>query len=102
METVSPIKIFIRTTIDVLIAVSVLEGWWFIALPLSAIGVWFFDSFVEIIVAGLAYDSLFGFVYGSGVIAYLGTIISVVAFVSLSFVKSRVRKARSLFYVFNN
>ena len=81
-----------RIILDVLIAVSLLNGWWFFALLLSIAGCYFFSYFVEGIVAGVIYDSLFGFVAGMGVRAFAGTIIMVVVTCSIAGLKTVLRK----------
>ena len=73
-------KIFGRIGLDILIAISIFNGWWFIALPLGFVGVWVYKNYFEFIIAGLAYDALFGMVRGTGLVGYIGTIISVIMY----------------------
>lgn len=73
-------KILGRIVLDFLIAVSILNGWWFVALPLGIVGVWIYKNYFEFIIAGVAYDALFGMVKGTGWIGYIGTIISVIMY----------------------
>jgi len=80
-----------RIFIDLLIIITVLNGWWFFALPLALIGAWLFPYFVELIVAGIGYDSLFGFVPGMGAWGYAGTIVSIVLFAGIVGAKRWVR-----------
>ena len=75
-----------------MILLAMMHGWWVVALPLALIGVWRFPYFVEIIIAGIIYDSLFGFVPEMGVIGYLGTIVSVGLFLLLILAKKVMRK----------
>ena len=84
-------QITIRILIDLLIVVSILNGWWFIALPLGLIGAWFFPYFVEIIVAGIGYDSLFGYGSVSGAWGYAGMIVSILLFAGIATAKRWVR-----------
>ena len=81
-----------RIIIDLLIIASVFHGWWFIALPLALFGSWKYPRFIEIILAGIIYDSLFGFVPEMGVAGYVGTIVSVVVFLLVMVLKRVVRK----------
>lgn len=84
-------KIIIRLCIDIAIAFAVLNGWWFVAIPLSFVGIWLFPFFIEILVAGLVYDSLFGFVPEMGLWGYAGTLTSVLFFSVITLVKGSIR-----------
>jgi len=66
----------LRIVINILIVISILHGWWFVALPLGIVGVWRFPYYFEIIAAGFAYDAIFGSVAGMGVYGYLGTMLT--------------------------
>ena len=85
-------RTLIRLVVDLILAVSVIEGWWFLALPISLIGVWSFPYFAEIIVAGFAYDALYGMVPGMGVKAYAGTIAACISSAIFAGLKKVVRK----------
>ncbi len=84
--------IIFRIIIDIFLAFCILNGTWFVALPLGIFGVWNFPYFVEIIIAGIAYDSLFGFTSGMGAWGYAGTIVSIGILVLVSVLKEVVRK----------
>jgi hypothetical protein len=85
-------KSFIRRLIlDVIIFLAVLNGWWFIALPLVLISTWFFPYFVEGIVAGIMYDSLFGLIPELGMWGYMGTIVATLVMVIITTMKGKVR-----------
>ncbi len=84
-------KIIIRLIIDIAIALAVLNGWWFIVLPLSFVGIWIFPFFIEIVIAGWVYDSLFGFVPEMGLWGYAGTLTSVLFLSIISLVKGSIR-----------
>lgn len=86
------IKYIYRIILDVVIVACVIQGWWFIALPLSLVGLLSFASFIEIIIAGIMFDSLFGFVRGSGWWGYAGTSICVLLFCVITFVRGKMRK----------
>ena len=81
-----------RIVLDIVIAVAIMEGWWFIALPLALAGAWSLPYFIEMIAAGIAYDSLFGLVPGTGFWGYAGTILSAVLFLVVIAIKKFVRK----------
>jgi hypothetical protein len=85
-------KLFVRIIIDIVLVFLVIQGWWFVALPIGLIGGWFFPFYAEILLAGIAYDSLFGMVPGMGFSGYLGTIVSIVVLLIVSGSKSLVRR----------
>lgn len=75
-----------------MIVASVFHAWWFVVLPLALIGAWGFPYFIEMIIAGIIYDSLFGFVPEMGVWGYIGAIVSIVFFVLMISLKKVVRR----------
>jgi len=81
-----------RVALDILLIISVLEGWWFIALPLGICGAWAFPYYAEMILAGACYDSLFGLLPGTGVTGYLATIGSVLALAVVAILRRVIRK----------
>jgi len=85
-------QLIFRIILDILIAICILQAWWFIALPLAIFGVWEFPYFIEIILAGIIYDSLFGFVSGMGVWGYVGTIVSIILFGVVILLRKMVRR----------
>jgi hypothetical protein len=85
-------NIFARIIIDIVIAFSVTQGWWFIALPLGLLGCWFFPYYLEIFMAGVAYDSLFGMVPDVGYKGYFGLIISAIGLFVVAGLKRIVRR----------
>lgn len=82
-----------RILLDIVIAFCVIQGWWFIALPLAFGCAWRLSAYIELVIAGIAYDSLFGFVNGDGLWAYLGTITSVIGFGIITFLKKVTRNS---------
>ena len=80
-----------RVVLDVLIVIAILQGWWFVALPLVMIGTWSYVWFVESVVAGLAFDALYGMA-DLGVRGYLGIIVSVGVVVLLKIIRTLIRK----------
>lgn len=83
--------IIIRIVLDLTLAVAVLDARWIIALPLALIGAWFYDYYVEIIAAGIAYDALFGMAPGLRAWAYAGTIVSIIGWSAVSGLRRLVR-----------
>jgi hypothetical protein len=84
-------SIRLRIGIDILLSISVLNGWWFVALPLAILGIWLYPFFIESIIAGSIFDALFGFVPGIGFWRYMGTVGSVCVFCLGMFIKKKVR-----------
>ena len=80
-----------RVLIDLVIVCAILQGWWFIALPLGLIGAWRFPFFIELLIAGIAYDALFGFADGLGWMGYVGTTVSVLGIFVVLVLKKVVR-----------
>ena len=85
-------NILFRIIVDLILLLSVLNGWWFIALPVGIIGMYMYPYFIESIIAGVMYDSLFGLISGMGIRVYMGMILAVFIYVSLSAIKKVVRK----------
>ena len=81
-----------RIVLNLVIAAAILNGWWFVALPICIAGVWFYGNFIEIIIAGIAYDALFGMVPGMGIRGFVGTILAVVVYAALFLSKKMVRR----------
>lgn len=81
-----------RIIFDIVIAISVLSGWWFIALPVAICGTCLFSYFIEIVIAGIAYDAFFGMVPGMGWKGYVATCISVVILLIVAGLKRVIRK----------
>ena len=84
--------LFMRIFIDLLIASSVFNGWWFFVLPLVIFGSWKYPFFIEFIIAGIVYDVLFGFVPELGIKGYLGTLTSIFIFTMIFLFKKVARK----------
>ena len=74
-----------------LIFIAVLNAWWPAAVVLAVAGAWSFGYFIELILAGVAYDALFGMSPGLGWEGYMGTIGAVTIFVAVRILKKLVR-----------
>lgn len=70
----------------------VLNGWWYIALVLAIFSAWSFEYFVEAIIAGIMFDSLFGYLKPIGITGYYGTIFSLSIFVTVELLKKFLRR----------
>ncbi|OHA16824.1 MAG: hypothetical protein A3C79_00650 [Candidatus Taylorbacteria bacterium RIFCSPHIGHO2_02_FULL_45_28] len=78
--------------LDMIILICVIHAWWFVALPFIFVGMWRFPLFVEIIIVGIIYDSLFGFYPEIDIWGYIGTISSVAIFGIMFFIKKILRR----------
>ncbi len=81
----------IRLVVNILLFVSVLNGWWPIAFIVGVGGAWYWPHFIEIIVAGVAYDALFGMISGTSIHGWIGTIVSIVLYTVILLIKKIVR-----------
>jgi len=84
-------KTILRIILDILLVIAVINGWWSVAIVLVLIGVWFFKLYIEIIIAGVAYDALFGMTSGMGWRGYEGTIFAIVLLIVIKLLKKLVR-----------
>lgn len=84
-------KILLRIILDIGVVVAILNGWWPVAIILVLIGAWFFRFYIEMILAGVAYDALFNMAPHTGWIGYEGTIIAVIIFIIVRLLKRMVR-----------
>ncbi|MFA6295320.1 MAG: hypothetical protein WC666_02760 [Candidatus Paceibacterota bacterium] len=81
-----------RIVIDLVVLFCVIHGWWFIALPISLFALWSYSYYIEIILAGIIYDILFGFIPEVGFLGYIGTVVSVLIFLVVVMAKKVVRR----------
>ncbi|MDD5165632.1 MAG: hypothetical protein PHG25_03840 [Candidatus Pacebacteria bacterium] len=84
-------SVIFRILLDIALFICVIHGWWFIALPIVFIGVLRLYFVVEIIVAGIMYDALFGMVVPAGIWGYAGIITAAVILIILRLLKKVVR-----------
>ena len=84
-------SILLRIVIYIVIAFSILNGWWFIVLPILIFGIWKYSFVIEILITGVVYDALFGMGNGMGIKGYIGTIVACVIMLSVYFLKKIVR-----------
>lgn len=86
------LKTPLRIAADILLIVALIQGWWLVALLVGLFGSWYFFFYIELVIAGLVYDSLFGMAPGMGVKGHLGIIIAVVIFFAARILKRVVRR----------
>ncbi len=84
-------KTVVRIIIDFVIFLAVIQGWWFVALPIGLAAVLNLPYYAEIVIAGIFYDSLFGLMPGSGIDGYLASIVTLTAYIILTGLKKVVR-----------
>ena len=71
---------------------SVIYGWWVVALIFSLIAILYFNNFIEIIIFGLIFDALFGFNENLGIFGFVGLIYSVSIYLIFYWLKKILRK----------
>jgi ABC-type enterochelin transport system permease subunit len=81
-----------RIALSIIMLLAIIHGWWFVALPIALIGMLRYSNFYEALVAGLAYDSLFGLIPHEGILSYIGSISAIVLFGAIMVLKSIMRK----------
>ena len=81
----------LRITLDVIVFVSVLFGWWFVAIPVGIVGAWVFPRYAELVIAGFLYDLIFGIGRGMGIFGYAYLISSVIILGVVSYLKIVVK-----------
>jgi len=79
-----------RLIFGIVLLISVINGWWFIIVPLGILGLWIFPYYVEFIVAGLGYDAIFGLTEDS-VSRFIGLIVTLVISLIVVFLKKFLR-----------
>jgi len=82
----------LRIIIDIILAATVLSGWWVVTIILGMVGSMIFPTFIECIFAGIFFDALYGFARGAGYSAYLGSAISLVIFLGTITLKQVIRR----------
>ena len=81
-----------RAALGIILFICIINAWWFIAVPVGIIGCVYFDFYVESVIAGVMYDSLFGMISSMGIRAYIGTMISLFILMIISVSKKFIRK----------
>ncbi|MBP6858427.1 MAG: hypothetical protein KBC33_01185 [Candidatus Pacebacteria bacterium] len=82
----------IRLILDILMFLTVIQGWWFFALPIALVGMLRYSNYYEVLIAGLAYDSLFGLTPHEGISSYIGSISAGLLFGAMVVLKKIMRK----------
>lgn len=81
-----------RLILGIGLILALIQGWWFVLIPLGLIGAWAWPFYVEIIVAGIVYDALYVSAAGAGARGFLGTIVSLAIIVLMAGLKMVVRR----------
>ncbi len=85
-------NIYFRIIFDAVIAVLAIQALWFIALPIALVCAWTFPYYLEFVVAGIIYDSLFGPISYFSFFGHIGAIATTVILVVTTFFRRIVRK----------
>ena len=81
----------LRIALDAIILVSAIFGLWYVAVPVGIVGAWVFPRYVELLIAGFAYDALFDMGRGAGISAYALTIASAIMLGAVAYLKAIVK-----------
>lgn len=81
-----------RVIFFVLTIICVAQGFWYFALPIAIISAWLFPLYIEALILGLVYDSLFGLIQGGGMAAYMGLMAGAILFIVSEATSRFVRK----------
>ncbi len=83
--------LLIRLLFDCVVLISVLFGWWPVALIVGFVGAWFFPAYLEFLAAGFLYDALFGLNSSQFMFGLAGTLTTAVLLAILRPLKLLVR-----------
>ncbi len=87
-------SIWSRIALDAVLAACVLFGWWYLAVLIGVIALLRFPYYAELIVAGFAYDALFGMGRAADIgsmSAYAGTIVAAACTATIAILKNSIR-----------
>lgn len=84
-----PHRILIRIILGLVLLISILQGWGIAAALLFILGAWLYPLYIEGLIAGLAYDALFGV---EGLRSHAGILVSLLIFFIIYSAKRIVRK----------
>lgn len=82
----------VRIFLDILIFLSLIKGWWILALVFVIFGLFLFSNFWEIIFWGIMYDSVFGIRSISYLSSHTAIIVSLVLYIGAYYMRSIIRK----------
>lgn len=89
---ISRFSLPVRIIVDIALAVSVAHGWWQAALVLGLAGSVFCRNFIEIIIAGLAYDALFHPTIDSAVVDHAAALSGACMYAASAIVRASIRR----------
>ena len=82
----------VRTILDIILFISIIQGWWYIVLPVSMLGLWLFELYgIEAVLAGIMFDALFGMNSVMGIWGYSGIITAMLLLSVKAIIKKLVR-----------
>lgn len=83
---------FIRRIIFALaILACLVQGWWYAALIIAILAAWNHKMYVELIIGGLIYDSMYGPVSMNNLTTHIGLTMCAVLFVLIGIMKRVIR-----------
>ncbi len=82
----------LRIIFDLLLLVLIISGLWYIALIIGIVSVWRFSYFIELMIFGILFDSLFGYSQELGIYGYGGTVVSIILFILINLFKNVLRR----------
>ena len=85
------IRLIKRILWDFAILVCLVQGWWYAAIIIAMICAWNHKLYLEIIIAGLIYDSLYGPVAVNSISSYIGLTLGIALFIMISIMKRVIR-----------
>ncbi len=71
--------------------ICLIQGLWFFVLILCLIGAWNYKYYIEMIISGLVYDSLFGQNAMKGLMTYIGLISATLLYIIVNVSKKIIR-----------
>jgi hypothetical protein len=82
----------VRIFLDILIFLSLIKGWWILALIFVFIALFAVSNFLEIIFFGMMYDAIFGIRSISYLSSHTAIIVSLVLYIGAYYMRSIIRK----------
>lgn len=67
-----------RIVFDIVLGACVFFGWWHVGLLVGFCALWLFPYYAELVLAGLAFDALYGMNDGQGIWGYAGVLAAIV------------------------
>ncbi len=85
-------KFSFRILLDISIIAFAIAGYWPLLVTFGFLGLVFFDFYLEIVIAGIIFDSLFGINRELGIYSYSISILTLIIFLLYKFLNKILRK----------